>query len=67
MIIEPIDIDLSRTMIDRCRLSLLSSLINESGNDGTWLTIFGFRTPTDIRLLIDEFTRSSVIEKHVVR
>ena len=43
------------------------SLVNESGNDGTWLTIFGFRTQADARLLIDDFSRTGVIEKSVVR
>ena len=41
--------------------------MNESGNDGTWLTIFGFRTHADARIVIDEFSRTSVIEKYVVR
>jgi hypothetical protein len=42
------------------------SLANESGNDGTWLTVFGFRTTADARILIDEFSRFGVIEKYVV-
>ena len=45
----------------------LFSVANESGNDGTWLTVFGFRTNSDARILIDEFSRLGVIEKHVVR
>jgi hypothetical protein len=45
---------------------LIFSLANESGNDGTWLTVFGFRTNADARTLIDEFSRFGVIEKYVV-
>ena len=45
----------------------LFSVANESGNDGTWLTVFGFRTNSDARILIDEFSRLGVIEKYVVR
>ncbi|CAF1253933.1 unnamed protein product [Adineta steineri] len=39
---------------------------NESGNDGTWLTVFGFRTSADARTLIDEFSQFGVIEKFVI-
>ena len=42
------------------------SLDSESGNDGTWLTVFGFRTAANARSLIDEFSRFGVIEKYVV-
>ena len=45
---------------------LVFSLATESGNDGTWLTVFGFRTSADARTLIDEFSRLGVIEKYVV-
>lgn len=46
---------------------LIFSLANESGNDGTWLTVYGFRTNADARTLIDDFSRFGVIEKYVVR
>ncbi|CAF4687484.1 unnamed protein product [Rotaria sp. Silwood1] len=42
-----------------------TNLANESGNDGTWLTVFGYRTNTDARTLIDEFSRFGIIEKYV--
>jgi len=42
-----------------------TNLANETGNDGTWLTVFGFRTSADVRTLIDEFSRFGVIEKYV--
>ena len=45
---------------------LIFSLANESGNDGTWLTVFGFRTNADAQALIDVFSHLGVIEKYVV-
>jgi hypothetical protein len=53
--------DRSSTLIGNC-----SSLVNESGNDGTWLTVFGFRTNANAQILINEFSRLGVIEKYVV-
>ncbi|CAF4838964.1 unnamed protein product, partial [Rotaria sp. Silwood2] len=44
----------------------LTNLANESGNDGTWLTVFGYRTNADARTLIDEFSRFGIIEKYVI-
>ncbi|UJR25246.1 hypothetical protein I4U23_006598 [Adineta vaga] len=43
-----------------------TNLANENGNDGTWLTVFGYRTNTDARTLIDEFSQFGVIEKFVI-
>lgn len=43
-----------------------TNLASESGNDGTWLTVFGYRTHADARNLIDEFSRLGVIEKYVI-
>jgi hypothetical protein len=50
---------------DHLRLSC--SLINESGNDGTWLTVFGLRAHADALTLIDTFSELGVIEKYLVR
>ncbi|CAF2689710.1 unnamed protein product [Rotaria sp. Silwood2] len=41
-------------------------LTNESGNDDTWLTVFGFRANADAQILIDDFSRFGVIEKYVI-
>ncbi|CAF1320449.1 unnamed protein product [Rotaria sordida] len=47
-------------------LRFLKTLANESGNDGTWLTVFGFCTNADAQILIDEFSLFGVIEKYVI-
>lgn len=59
-------IDFSNNNITFVQSNQRTNLVNESGNDGTWLTIFGFRTHADALRLIDEFSRTGVIEKYVI-
>ncbi|CAF1931180.1 unnamed protein product [Rotaria magnacalcarata] len=64
---QPIDnVSVSNDNFTFIQATQRTNLANESGNDGTWLTVFGYRANADARKLIDEFSRFGVIEKYVI-
>ncbi|CAF0934052.1 unnamed protein product [Rotaria sordida] len=64
---QPIDnVNVSNDNFTFIQTTQRTNLANESGNDGTWLTVFGYRTNAEAQILIDEFSRFGIIEKYVI-